>query len=252
MLQAFLALAVLFQSTERPEPLVHPDERATYTQALQQFGARAVEHFTGVACPGAAVAEVGHWPITLRDVLGTSGPVEGLRERVQVDGCGQTSVQNLIVARPDPDASWQFTFAVPGESILQFIQQDHVQERLKSEVEAYSHQDCSDARLIDTYVMANPGRVVFSSIPLPLSDDPSFNLNLPLQVLADNGVVRALSWAEVWMFDLCGYKRAIGVVFMPTLDRHFIVFPVPMDDVSPDDWPKRATPRPAGELSNAA
>ena len=41
--------------------------------------------------------------MTLDDVPGTAGATPGFKERVRVDGCGQSSIQNLIVARPDPN-----------------------------------------------------------------------------------------------------------------------------------------------------
>lgn len=250
MIVTLFAMAALIEPVERPDWIVRPDEAATYGNALQQFGSRALRHYAGVDCPDAAVRELETRPMTVRDVPGASGPIQGLRERVRVDGCGQSSIQNLVVVRPDPAISWRFSFAVPGESILQWIQQDYVLAQLTSRVERTKPQGCDAARLTDTYVTANPGRVVFGQSAAPEGDEPTVGLALAAEIIANNQIDPALAWAELWIFDLCGTERAIGVVMMPTFDRNFIPLPVPMDEFDRSDWPKKAVPKPSGEVSS--
>lgn len=249
MLSMMLAMAVAAQPVERPEWFVRSSEAETYQGALELYGSRALQHFAGVDCSTAVVSALEAQPMMVSDVPGTSGPVQGLRERVRVEGCGQSSIQNLIVVRPDPDRSWSFTFAVPGESILQWIQQDYVLRQLTATVQK-SKPGCESVRLTDTYVVANPGYVIFGPALPPREGEPTFGVSLPGTTVADNKIDPKLAWAELWIFDACGAEHGVGVAMMPTYDRNFIPLPVPMGDYPRSAWPTRATPKPSGEVSS--
>ena len=245
-----MAAAVLAGAPERPDWLVRTGEAETYSNALRLFGGRALENFSGISCQDVRIAELDTRAMTLDDVPGTAGATPGFKERVRVDGCGQSSIQNLIVARPDPNASWQFSFAVPGESILQLVQQDHVLGKAVGIAERSLPRNCERVWLRDTYVIANPGRVDFNNGVLTPGDEPTFGLALAPDVLAGNKIDPAQAWAELWVFDACGSERGVAVVMMPTFDYQFIAVPISMDEYERANWPQRAVPRPSGAVSS--
>ena len=209
-----LAAAVVAAST--PQGGVLPGEQAEYDIALAAKARLADQTFRGwCAATTVQVVSVTSWKFT--DV-----PAETVAwiEKMQVAGCGHSSVENINVARTGGASPWRMSFRLPGQSLADLSVQRTAFSAISAEVHA-EFRACQDETLSDVYVTARPGGIDIFPPGSPLAirkGRPAVSLTEDFRPFVDK-LDLAAAWEEVWPIEVCGHDRAIGAVFMPYKDR---------------------------------
>ncbi|HWW25290.1 MAG TPA: hypothetical protein VNZ85_05260 [Caulobacter sp.] len=169
------------------------DGQAAYSALLAQR-ALAADAVNYPACPNASVTSVAgldlgeaSFPSSIATKLGVT-PL--LQERVRIDGCGRSTIQNLTVLR-GPDQKLMMIAGLPGRGRAALIlTRDALPTALMI---ANTDKPCGDKQLAPE--LAKWGEVIITS---------------PTDT---QGV-----WTELWPLRLCGQDRSVSVTFTPTPD----------------------------------
>lgn len=235
-----LALAISIQLAPRPDALVVPGEEAAYAEFLRLQAIGVARNWTGEFCPEATISDISTTPF----IVGELPQMPAVKERVSLEGCGSTSIQNMHVVRFDESEPWRIRGAVPGETRIELAVQNAMFSDLFSSVGKGLTDGCSPIFVTDTYVAANPGYVDFEGAEVPLSSEEP-RISLAMNFSDSQQLETSEAWAEVWKINMCGENRTTMIVFIPTKSGSLRPQYLPIyESTAVGDLPKRANPAP--------
>lgn len=216
-----LAALVLATAT-LPAGGVLPDEQAAYDAMLAQQVRAADAMFGGSPCEDAKVEVVAVMPGKIAD----HPDLIVWREKVRVEGCGRTSVENVNVGRLGGSPPWRMTTGLPGDSFAEMTLQESTLPAAAAQARQGLDAGCR-VQLADVYVAARSGEV---DVLPPGGAGTGPSEGRPQITLPENAkpylneLDLASAWMEVWPFRVCDKDRTLGVVFLPRKDRTASLF----------------------------
>lgn len=235
---ASLALAVALQLAPRPTNVVPSGQEAAYAEFLRVQAIYSDWERSGVRCDEAVISDISTEPL---DAPG----VQAIFERVRLEGCGRSSIQNIDVGYFGGSTPWKIRARLPGDTRFPVhLQEDFLIDAISS-AGAGLVDGCSPALIKDIYVAANPGHVDFGAASnSDEGGEPRVSIDFgPTYDLSE--VDRSKAWAEIWRLNICGEDRTIMIVFGPTNDGQLRPMFVPVwRSVKEEDLPQRVAPAP--------
>lgn len=218
MIASLFAALALQVAPEKP-PLVLLGEEAAYAEQVRALALTAVAEFTGEPCPGATVTPIRSVPMNAEE---NPADLPSAFERMRVEGCGRSTIQNVGIIRRAPTETWSMWMEYPGETRLAPRQADGMRSQIFTAIYEDLSPSCGRPALDDTYLIAETGDVGFS----PARQEKAISLDVA-HINSDPNLLHDAAWAEMWRMRVCGQERPIGLVLIPTRDGGLAMFPVP-------------------------
>lgn len=230
MFAALLAAAAL---------VVLPGEEASYEALLAQQAREAAATYGG-PCPEATAKRLSTEVVRIVD----RPDFAAQRERVRVEGCGRSSVQNLNVGRMGGSPPWLMVAGLPGESLAEMSLQKDAWAFATAQARTDIAADCAETRVGEVYVAARPGNIDFYEDAPAADADGRFAVHLSPDLEAMRAALELdKAWVEVWPLSFCGEDRTHAIAFMPMKGAGksvFILLPLweQLRDHGPDALPR--------------
>jgi hypothetical protein len=203
----------------RPPGLVAPGEAQAFQEMLKYQAVSASARFSGAACPGAVAVEVRSEPVRIQG----APAAPAAREKVEVSGCGRTTVENLNVVRAGGAPPWRMLARLPGESLAEYDLQQNTWPEAVRQAGAGLPRPCTAATIGAVSVGADPGQVRTAAAGPGTASARRQGATLIVTLTPDLEAIRpslaiGRAWMEVWPLRLCGHDRKVGILFIPTTD----------------------------------
>ena len=194
LLLAFLAAAVVGIG-DRPAEILAGGDQVQYAAWLSAEAVKSEATYSRSKCPKAVVRSLEGARLGDEFFAREAMPREALKhtpfqERLSVEGCGRTSVQNILIA-VTPDGQRRAIVMFPGESNAGLrLQRDTLAAAVQAALLNPPKLPCDgdelkkNWRLVETSITTRPGQ---------------------------DG-----AWKERWMFRACDVDRPVAVTFTPS------------------------------------
>lgn len=238
---AIVAATIALQVAPQGGTVVLSGEEAAFAARVKSVAIDAVAAFTGEACPAATVTPIRSLPAGVESGNLSNFPVS--LERVRVEGCGRSTIQNVMAARKPIPETWELVSEYPGETRMAPNHINAYTPQMWTAVYDDLSPDCGRPRLDDTYVAANPGQVGLDGD----NSGPGKRISMSDPLIDRTpDLDRDGAWVEVWMFRVCGHNRPLGLVLVPSRNGGLAMRTMPIWTMITDnaDLPARVDPAP--------